>query len=73
MPFTTPAICSSLPLRWSQLITPSTKGQRLRFRLVTNPTKKIGTISKSERQSCTKEELIEKKGRHERRVPVQTE
>ena len=45
-------------------------GQRLRFLLVANPTKKIGTISKAERQSSTKEELIKKKGRHGRRVPV---
>ncbi len=49
------------------------KGQRLRFRLVANPTKKIGTISKSERQSCTREELIEKKGRHGKRVPVRND
>ncbi len=46
------------------------KGQRLRFRLAANPTKKIGTISKAERQNCTKEELIEKNGRHGKRVPV---
>ena len=50
-----------------------TKGQRLRFRLVANPTKKIGTISKAERQSSAKEELIEKKGRHGRRVPVRND
>lgn len=46
------------------------KGQRLRFRLVANPTKKIDTIKKEERQNCTEEELKGKEGRHGRRVPV---
>lgn len=50
-----------------------TKGQRLRFRLVANPTKKINTIKKEERQNCTKEELKEKKGRHGKRVSVPTD
>src|SRR3990172_1047476 len=50
-----------------------TKGQRLRFRLVANPTKKIDTIRKEERLNCTKEELIEKKGRNGKRVPVPTD
>lgn len=49
-----------------------TKGQRLRFRLVANPTKKIDTIKKEERQSCTKEELKGKQGRNGKRVPVPT-
>lgn len=46
------------------------KGQRLRFSLVANPTKKIDTIKKEERRNCTKEELKEKRGRHGKRVPV---
>lgn len=45
-------------------------GRRLRFRLLANPTKKIGTIQKEERQRFSEEELREKKGRHGRRVPV---
>jgi len=49
------------------------KEQVLPFRLVANPTKKIGTIRKAERQSCAKEELKERKGRHGRRVPVPTD
>lgn len=47
-----------------------TKGQRIRFRLAANPTKKIATIKKEERQNCTEEELKEKIGRHGKRVPV---
>jgi len=46
------------------------KGQRLRFRLLANPTKKIGTILKTERELLSKNELKGKKGRHGRRVPV---
>lgn len=46
------------------------KEQRFRFRLVANPTKKICTIKKEERQKYTKEERKEKKGRHGKRVPV---
>lgn len=49
------------------------KGQRFRFCLVANPTRKIDTIRKEERQNCTEEELREKKGRHGRRIPVRTE
>ena len=45
-------------------------GQRLRFCLVTNPTRKVGTIRKEERQRLTKQELKDKDGRHGRRVPV---
>jgi CRISPR system Cascade subunit CasE len=45
-------------------------GQRLRFRLAANPTKKIETMQKAERESHTREELQEKKGRHGKRVPV---
>jgi len=40
--------------------------QRLRFRLVANPTKKIGTLSKDERQA-------KKEGRNGSRVPVRPE
>jgi CRISPR system Cascade subunit CasE len=40
--------------------------QRLRFRLVANPTKKTGTLSKEERQA-------KKEGRHGTRVPVPTD
>ncbi len=49
------------------------KGQHLRFRLVANPTKKIDTMKKDKRQSCTKEELQKMKGRHGKRVPVRAE
>jgi len=45
-------------------------GQRLRFRLLANPTKKIDTIRQEERQRCTKEELRQIEGRNGRRVPV---
>ncbi|MGA3325329.1 MAG: type I-E CRISPR-associated protein Cas6/Cse3/CasE [Terriglobia bacterium] len=45
-------------------------GQRLRFRLAANPTKKIHTIRKEERQRCTTDELKQQEGRHGRRVPV---
>jgi CRISPR system Cascade subunit CasE len=48
-----------------------TKGQRLRFRLAANPTKKIDTMKKAERQSLAPEQLQDKKGRHGKRVPVQ--
>jgi len=44
--------------------------QCLRFRLVTNPTKKVGAIRQDERQRLTKQELKQKKGRHGRRIPV---
>jgi CRISPR system Cascade subunit CasE len=44
--------------------------QHFRFRLVANPTKKVGTIQREERKSLTKEELKQRKGRHGRRVPV---
>ena len=47
-----------------------TAGQRLRFRLVANPTKKIDTIRQEARQRCTKEELRQIEGRNGRRVPV---
>jgi len=46
------------------------KGQSLRFRLLANPTKKVETIKKKDRQNYTKEELKEIKGRHGRRLPV---
>jgi len=45
-------------------------GQRLRFRLLANPTKKIGSIRQEERQRHTKEELRQIEGRNGRRVPV---
>jgi CRISPR system Cascade subunit CasE len=45
-------------------------GQRLRFRLLANPTKKIGTIRQKERQRYTREELRQIEGRNGRRVPV---
>ena len=45
-------------------------GQRFRFRLLANPTKKIGTIRKEDRQRHTKEELKRIEGRNGRRVPV---
>ena len=45
-------------------------GARLRFRLVANPTKKIGTLSKEERQELSADELKGRAGRHGRRVPV---
>jgi len=44
--------------------------QRLRFCLLVNPTRKVGTINKAERQSLSKDELAQKQGRHGRRVPV---
>jgi CRISPR system Cascade subunit CasE len=47
-----------------------TLGQRLRFRLLVNPTKKVGTINKAERKSLSEDELAQKEGRHGRRVPV---
>jgi CRISPR system Cascade subunit CasE len=47
-----------------------TRGQGLRFRLLANPTKKVDTIKKKERQNYTKEELKEIKGRHGKRLPV---
>jgi len=50
-----------------------TTGQRLHFRLVANPTRKIATIKKQERQSHSKDELKEIKGRHGKRVPVRDE
>jgi CRISPR system Cascade subunit CasE len=46
------------------------KGQSLRFRLLANPTKKVETIKKEERQNYTKEELKAIKGRHGKRLPV---
>ena len=45
-------------------------GQRFRFRLLANPTKKIDTIRQEERQRHTKEELRQIEGRNGRRVPV---
>ncbi|MBN2377073.1 MAG: type I-E CRISPR-associated protein Cas6/Cse3/CasE [Sedimentisphaerales bacterium] len=54
--------------------TPSIEnGQRFRFRLMANPTKKIDTISKQEKQSLTSEERTSKKGRHGKRVSVPNE
>ncbi len=46
------------------------KGQSLRFRLLANPTRKVETIKKKERQNYTKEELKEITGRHGKRLPV---
>lgn len=46
------------------------KGQPLRFRLMANPTRKVETIKKKERQNHTKEELKEIAGRHGKRLPV---
>jgi len=48
-------------------------GQRFRFRLMANPTKKIDTASKEEKQSLTREEWTSKKGRYGKRVPVRNE
>jgi len=48
-------------------------GERLRFRLVANPTKKIDTIKKETRQNLSNDELRAMKGRHGKRVPVRTE
>lgn len=45
-------------------------GQRLRFRLLANPTKKIDTLRQADRQRHTKEELRQIEGRNGRRVPV---
>ncbi len=47
-------------------------GAVLRFRLVANPTKKVGTIPKSEREKLAPEELRQREGRHGRRVAVPT-
>ncbi len=46
------------------------RGLPLRFRLLANPTRKVGTISKAERERLSREELAARKGRHGRRVPV---
>jgi CRISPR system Cascade subunit CasE len=48
------------------------QGTRLRFRLLANPTKKVGTIQKSEREQLSQEQLRQQQGRHGRRVPVPT-
>jgi CRISPR system Cascade subunit CasE len=48
-------------------------GQHLRFRLAANPTKKIDTMKKAERESHTHEELLKKRGRHGKRVPVRAD
>lgn len=45
-------------------------GQRLRFRLLANPTKKVDTIRQEERERLTQQELKQKRGRHGKRVPV---
>lgn len=47
-----------------------TVGQRVRFRLLANPTKKIDTLRQEDRQRYTKEELRQIEGRNGRRVPV---
>jgi CRISPR system Cascade subunit CasE len=53
---------------------PSFKGgQHLRFRLAANPTKKIDTMKKAERESHTHEELLKKRGRYGKRVPVRAD
>jgi len=49
------------------------KGEQCRFRLVANPTRRIDTMKKEERESCTKEEFREKRGRHGKRIPVRSE
>ena len=46
------------------------EGQRLRFRLLANPTRKVETIRKRERLGLSKDELKARKGRHGKRVPV---
>jgi len=54
--------------------TPSVEnGKRFRFRLMANPTIKIDTTRKQERQSLSREEWRSKKGRHGKRVPVRNE
>lgn len=45
-------------------------GQRLRFRLLANPTKKTATIRKEDRERLTREERQKTPGRNGRRVPV---
>ncbi|MCX7963084.1 MAG: type I-E CRISPR-associated protein Cas6/Cse3/CasE [Candidatus Sumerlaea chitinivorans] len=45
-------------------------GQKLRFRLEANPTKKVGTIAKSERERMESMGLSLPAGRHGRRVPA---
>ena len=46
------------------------KGQRLRFHLLANPTKKIDTLRKEDRERYTKGQLRQIEGRNGRRVPV---
>ncbi len=45
-------------------------GQRFKFKLLANPTKKIGTILKSKRMALPAETLKNSPGRHGKRVPV---
>lgn len=45
-------------------------GTVLRFRLLANPTKKIGTITKEERERLSPDEFRQRKGRNGARVPV---
>ena len=65
-----PVICWPLPPKSRHSIRGFEAGQRLRFRLLANPTKKIGTIRQEERQRYTKEELRQIEGRNGKRVPV---
>jgi CRISPR system Cascade subunit CasE len=58
------------PPEWKSFDPSFTKGQRFRFCLVANPTKKIDTINKKKLNNCAKEKF---KGRHGRRVPVPTD
>jgi len=58
------------PPEWKPFDPGFTVGQRLRFRLVANPMKKVDTIKKEIRERSTSEQLKEIKGRHGRRVPV---
>ncbi|MGQ9604547.1 MAG: type I-E CRISPR-associated protein Cas6/Cse3/CasE [bacterium] len=48
-------------------------GQRFRFKLVANPTKKVGTILKSERMEIPVETLKVRPGRNGKRVPVRAD
>lgn len=49
------------------------KGQKLRFKLVANPTKKVGTIPKSVRTSLSAEQLKNTPGKNGKRVPVRVD
>ena len=48
-------------------------GDRLRFRLLANPTRKVDTAKKEERERLSAEEWKSRSGRHGKRVPVPTD